>query len=174
MTQLDIDTQYNELFSEFLCEQCFQQIVAIDMFKKKVKKAHKDVILEIEEFDGKILDSKDPMKFEMIQMDESIEAGTLIEEHLIDEEFIEEEVEYIDEIVEDYNDISMIENSENIQDEEIYESQGELSSEKVIVQGVDEYEQVTTDDIIKNPDRNRFCFKIYECFFCKMVSLNFK
>ena len=70
------------------------------------------------------------------------------------------------------NDISDIMPEETCQPVEIQvmqlpsvKTQG--SEEKV---GVDEYQVVGTDDIIKNPERNRFCFRVYECFFCKLVS----
>lgn len=124
-------------------------------------------------------------------LDNSME---IIEEHLVDdqEELIDheftlgdeiplEQIEYIEEIP--FSD-------EQLKNEDIDCNEGEvivsvssvqlnpkqmnfsLEEEKMRdnVQGVDEYEDVSVDDIIKNPERNRFCFKIFECFFCKMVS----
>lgn len=71
------------------------------------------------------------------------------------------------------NDISDIMSEETCQPMEIQVMQlpsikTEGSDEKV---GIDEYPVVSTDDIIKNPERNRFCFRVYECFFCKLVSV---
>lgn len=51
---------------------------------------------------------------------------------------------------------------------EVVSEGAKIVSEEIpqMVHGVDEY--TTTDEIIKNPERNRFSFKIYECFFCKL------
>lgn len=151
-TILGIEAPSDEVFSEFLCEQCFIQIVEFDGFRKKVKDAHQEVAAEIQELDEKLTEIRNGKVYEVVptMMDSTIE---FFEEHLIDDEFIDEEVEYIEEIAEDFT----------------IESVQEVIDENESAHGVDEYDQVTTDDIIKNPDRNRFCFKIYECFFCKMV-----
>jgi hypothetical protein len=122
-------------------------------------------------------------------LDNTIE---IIEEHLIDEqdELIEHEfelgdeiqldqIEYIEEIP--FTDEQLKAEDEMIEDNVIVsvtpvqlDQKNELEytleqDETNVVQGVDEYEDVSVDDIIKNPERNRFCFKIFECFFCKMV-----
>lgn len=34
--------------------------------------------------------------------------------------------------------------------------------------------EMAEDEIIKNPKRNKFVLKVYECLFCKRVSENFK
>lgn len=159
---LGIDPQTSDLFSEFLCEQCFQQIVQLDAFKKKVNDAHLEVLGEIQKIDEKLenIRSSRPIKYEQY---DSMDADQLVEEHLIDEEFIDGEIEYIEEIAtaDDMTDIITEEQP----------TMFEMIEEPATSHGVDEYEMVTTDDIIKNPERNRFCFKIYECFFCKMVRI---
>lgn len=158
-TILGIESPSDDVFSEFLCEQCFTQIVEFDGFRKKVRDAHQEVATEILEFDEKLAEIRNGKVFEVVpipMMDSTIE---FLEEHLLDDdEFMDnEEIEYIEEIAEDISDVA----DESVKHKELIEQSA---------QGVDEYDQVTTDDIIKNPDRNRFCFKIYECFFCKMVS----
>lgn len=160
---------HSDLFSDVLCEQCFQQIVEFDVFRKKVKETHEDVIAEIQQFDEKISGLRN--NFEIVQLDEA-SGIEILEEHIIDEEFIEDGVEYIEDITEDF-----IENIEASENDEFSRVEEEEEEEEIFesyidgpAQGVDEYEMVSTDDIIKNPERNRFCFRIYECFFCKMVS----
>lgn len=199
MAQVDLNPQLNsDIFSEFLCESCFQQIVEFDAFKKRVREAQQDVISEIEVYDVKLNEIRGLN--ESFPIDSTVEV---YEEHLTEEEIIEEDLDYIEEVVEELNDVTMLENSEEIKDdlrdeeEIVYETEFEVVDEKnesmrrsnsgikivetkneiedekvnvkVEVQGVDEYEMISTDDIIKNPERNQFCFKIYECFFCKMV-----
>lgn len=118
----------------------------------------------------------------------------ILEEHLVDDEEFQYEPEatsqeeFIEEILDinsGYKIVYQLPNqnsaqiclSEYPQDTEVElnvpedsVSEPQIKREK-LMQGVDEYavERVTTDDIIKNPERNRFCFRIYECFFCKMV-----
>lgn len=212
MISLGIDNQTNEIFSEIVCEQCFHLLVEIDVFKKKCRETQQEMISDIQELDEKLLeiqntkgiaDEKHSWVKEELELMEDMPSQiestieVLEEEHLIDEtteyegdefEFDEEEemeddIEYIEEIPEEFN-IVYAQNdgsidrdiSEDIIVTEVDESFTELSdagSQEIkteVIQGVDEYEVVSTDDIIKNPERNRFCFKIYECFFCKMVS----
>lgn len=158
---LAIDPQVNQFLSEFICELCFESIVKFHSFRKKVKETHLEVLSEIQEIDERLANCRNSANFEIISYDPTTE---FLEEALIDEEFVDSgEIEYIEE---EFSDIINSEDQSTIL-EEIGVGEGEDGS---IQAGVDEYEMVTTDDIIKNPERNRFCFKIYECFFCKMVS----
>lgn len=181
LRQLDLMPQFGDIFSELLCESCFQQIIEIDAFRKRVKEAQNDVINEIQEFDDKLNEIRNSTSFEVIPIDSTVEV---YEEHLTEEEIIEED--FIEEIVEDEQ---MLDNDVDLKDDHeiVYETEFEIIDEKnsteiersnveksrdenkSVEQGVDEYEMFSTDDIIKNPERNQFCFKIYECFFCKMV-----
>lgn len=202
-----------ELFGDVVCEQCFQQIVEIDLFKKKCREAQDEVLTEIQELENKILEIRKnkpcgnvwyknemqiPFKIEEPQLETM--GIEILEEHLVDDDNFEEakyEIqsfetlneeaqEYIEEIQEGYKIIYQQLPDQNIGDEKMFNvSNSEIvaveetcqtidiqlvkSEEQEKTVGVDEYQVVTTDDIIKNPERNRFCFRIYECFFCKMV-----
>jgi hypothetical protein len=210
MEMLGMDTQSNDTFSEIVCEQCFHLLVEIDAFRKKCCDTQKELLSELQDFDDKIIELRNSkgysndkfmwMKSEDMMIEEQPMDGTIeiLEEHLIDdqeeyaeqygineEEQLDDEIEYIEEIPEEFN-IVYAQNEEmmgkDMTEQEIivsetpveyttepFEYQLDASAKSDAVQGVDEYEAVTTDDIIKNPDRNRFCFRIYECFFCKMV-----
>lgn len=206
MQLLGLNIENQELFSDIVCEQCFQLIVDIDNFKKKCKEIQQEILDELQTFDRKVMELSNSKEFvdddvfcdetELIiedinqTMDTSLE---IIEEHLVDdnEEFIEQEfelgeeipldqIEYIEEIP--FNDEQQLKSEDTTIDQEIVVSvtpvqlnQKSLNysieldkSKENSIQGVDEYEDVSVDDIIKNPERNRFCFKIFECFFCKM------
>lgn len=222
VSSLGLSHQTSEIFGEVVCEQCFQQIVEIDLFKKKCREAQEEVFTELQELDNKIQDIRNTKstgrvwyKSEVgISADDSqIDTNTIeiLEEHLVDdpeydegnyqyepqmtEHQLEANEEYIEEIHDGYKIIYQhvperddtifkeITEQDMITEEALGPCQtmqikvisdssynDECVEEKPVLQGVDEYEVATTDDIIKNPERNRFCFRIYECFFCKMVS----
>jgi THAP domain/Zinc-finger associated domain (zf-AD) len=52
---LNIDTMKEKIWSDYSCEECFQQIVAFDGFKKRCTKVQRDVVTEIHELNRKIL-----------------------------------------------------------------------------------------------------------------------
>lgn len=189
----------DDLCGSLVCEQCFHQIVEIDLFKKKCREAQEDVLAEIVELDAKIQEVQEAInngktwyKAEMgTAAMETIDASAveIIEEHLVDEEEFDNQQyepqinsheEYIEEIPEGYEivyqQLPNIDATEAKLPEFIAEDPGDMQTlmypkqEEVMLCGVDEYAVESTDDIIKNPERNRFCFRIYECFFCKMVS----
>lgn len=222
LTSLGLGSEPIEVFGELVCEQCFQQIVEIDLFKKKCREAQEEVFAEIQELDNKIQEIRNSKSSGVawrksdvgLSVDESqMEASTIeiLEEHLVDEDEFEDSYEpqviesqmesneeYIEEIHEGYkivyqqipdsnmshdklfkeisvNEIMPEEALEACQSMDIqvmHSFKEEEEEDKMEPQGVDEYQTASTDDIIKNPERNRFCFRIYECFFCKMVSGN--
>lgn len=211
--------QSHEIFGELVCEQCFQQIVDIDIFKKKCREAQEEVFVEIQELENKIQEIRNTKNSgkAWFKCDVGLKADSpmnieILEEHLVDDgEFddanyqyepqmseaqLDPTEEYIEEIHDGYKIIyqqlpGTIESEEKIfkditEGEMIAEesfgacqsmdiqvlsdSKPDENDAKLPPQGVDEYTIASTDDIIKNPERNRFCFRIYECFFCKMVS----
>jgi hypothetical protein len=218
LVSLGLPQESNEIFGELICEQCFQQIVEIDLFKKKCRDAQEEVITEIQELDNKmqeIRSTKDSGKawhkneVGLAVDDSQVEATPIeiLEEHLVDEgEFddanyqyepqlneqqLEASEEYIEEIHEGYkiiyqqvcesNDDRVVSETDMITEDNLDAMHDrmdiqviqeidpqDVKEDKTLLQGVDEYFVASTDDIIKNPERNRFCFRIYECFFCKM------
>lgn len=54
LSWIGIGPHLNEIFSEIVCEQCFQQIVSIDGYRKRCCKAQEEIIAEMEEFDMEI------------------------------------------------------------------------------------------------------------------------
>lgn len=51
---IGVASKYSEVYSEIVCEQCFQQIVAIDGYRKRCCKAQEEIINEMEDLDLKI------------------------------------------------------------------------------------------------------------------------
>lgn len=188
-----------------ICEQCFQNIVDLDLFRKKCQEAQEEIFSEILELKNKIHEVRNnseknwhkniQLKVNMEMKDHQLDSSALDileEEHLVDDAEFEnvnyvQDSEYIEEIHEfkivyqqlpennpaDEAIIKEIVDCEMMQEEdievmEIVNLKSSALVNEVSLHGVDEYE-ASTDDIIKNPDRNRFCFRIYECFFCKMV-----
>lgn len=49
-----LNTQYNHLFSNFMCEECFQELVGFDGYRKKCQKAEQDIMVEIRDLKGKL------------------------------------------------------------------------------------------------------------------------
>lgn len=219
LISLGLGTEPNEVFGDLVCEQCFQQIVEIDLFKKKCRESQEEIFLEIQELDNKIQEIRNAKSsgrawhksdIGLAVDDSQVEAAAMevLEEHLVDEdEFddvnysyepqladqMENNGEYIEEIHGEYKIIFEHIPDANMGQEKLFKEiavsdilpEEECQSmdiqvmqlndfkeedEKLEPQGVDEYQVASTDDIIKNPERNRFCFRIYECFFCKMVS----
>lgn len=215
-----LDLSTNEFCGDLICEQCFQQICEIDLFKKKCREAQEEIFLEIQELESKIEELRSSkssgkvwhknevgLKMDTEQQQMETTVMEILEEHLVDDaEFddvnyqfepqenhqIDGNEEYIEEIHDGYKIIYQqlpettpsqetmmkeIVESEIMQDETLEGCQPmnievmeivNIKPEDENLHGVDEYEAVSTDDIIKNPERNRFCFRIYECFFCKM------
>lgn len=211
---LGISTQHNEIFSEIICEKCFEQIVDIDSYRKRCRKAQSDMISDLEEMDQKLAqiqssvrkDENPWFKVEIIETtgDDEMMIG---EPHfeVIEEEHLEETV-YDDgnqyqtdgSYVHDYSKYQGEDNNEattydddDEQDEE--EEADEEEEENMIeiddgtenVEGTklkfvgrnvgdvlfnekDKYTIVDKDAIIKNPDRNSYAYRIYECFFCRL------
>jgi THAP domain len=189
---LGMEANNTDIFSDILCEQCFQQIVEIDAFRKKCTEAQHEMLSEIQEIDEEL--SKIQSTKSLIVKDEIDVTYEVLEEHLIEEtdefyedaQFVVQEVEqitssdgvdYIEELNDDFKiiydskhvDHELIASEQTIETEDVVDFD-EFDDDKGKSHGIDEYEVVSTDDIIKNPERNRFCFRIYECFFCKMVS----
>lgn len=206
---IGIGTQYDDVFSEIVCEQCFQQIVTIDGYRKRCQKAQDDIILEMTELDQKLQDIR-TLKAEerpWFKFDESENISDthqpahieIIEEHLDDnisfvgeesdndfhteeycfEDFKVEEdqntpksicfkeykAEPMDEsnIIDQSNYDSNFDNEDQDENDENYLRVPESSDKDI-------YNTTDTDAIIKNPDRNSFALRIYECFFCRLVS----
>lgn len=206
-----VDPQYNEVFSEVVCEQCFQQIVSIDGYRKRCRKAQDEIISEMQELDQRLqeirimkTDDRPWFKYEAVSDDEPNQTHIeIIEEHLDDnisyvgdedEDFqdenfdthdfvsykmeiqndtkefhqiiIKEETKMDDDMMEQ-NDQSFESNYENVDeddddDDDEFQGLPEQSDKDV-------YNITDTETIIKNPDRNSFALRIYECFFCRLV-----
>lgn len=215
---IGIASDFNEVFSEIVCEQCFQQIVSIDGYRKRCCKAQDEVIAEMEEFDQKlhnVRSSTQPseelpwFKYEAMSDDEPQQTHVeILEEYLDDISYIGDEQdndEYKDEENHDTMDFDSFKVSdpqseskdyshiiikdemkmETMDDDIIeqthhtfethYENPDENDEDEEEFQGIPEpnekdiYNITDVDTIIKNPDRNSFALRIYECFFCRLV-----
>lgn len=200
---LGIDLQYNDFFSDIICEKCFQQVVDMDVYRKKCRKAQNEVIMELHELDQKIEQiqnikrEENPwFKVEIIETTLGDVDGTvdshfeLIEEHLEERENVyEEDDEYQEAYVHEYHNDNLNEEEEeeeeeedeNIENDELEEENPENnleeSSFEVLRRGKaernlfnekDKYNIIDKDVVIKNPDRNCYAYRIYECFFCRL------
>ncbi|KAG5680452.1 hypothetical protein PVAND_009960 [Polypedilum vanderplanki] len=201
---LGLHLEHNEIFSEILCEKCFQQMLDIDTYRKCCQKAQADIVAELEEMDQKIEkiqsikgNEKPWFKVEVIETtgdDVEVEMGTIVEEQQY--EVIEEE--HLEDVVYDYptetsyvHDYSKFQNEESlmIEDEDDDEEEDEENIIEIDEEGVevtpveyvrrhvnddvlfnekDKYNIVDKDAVIKNPDRNSYAYRIYECFFCRL------
>lgn len=209
-----VGLQYNHVFSEIVCEQCFQQIVSIDGYRKRCKKAQDEVVMEMQELDLKLqnirsmkADENPWFKYEAMSDDEPSQTHIeIIEEHLDDnisydevgdedEDFQDEsfdvtndfnsykmeiqndpkefqqiiikeecKIESVDDIMEQNNHSfeAHYENDEDDDDDDEFQGMPEPSDKDV-------YNITDTEAIIRNPDRNSFALRIYECFFCRLV-----
>lgn len=208
---LALGTVYSDCFSEIVCEQCFQQVVAIDGFRRRCRKAQESTIAELDELDSKLQNIQSSavempwFKFEVPEEDPN--QIVIVEEHLDDnisydcddddEQFTvhydardfgykyeepgevkelqqidnkDDSKEPIDEII--MHDVTFDSNfeiddemSEEEDEEELGEGMGSISVDK------DVYDITDIDAIIKNPERNTFALRVYECFFCRFVSI---
>lgn len=201
LSLIGIGPQYNEVFSEIVCEQCFQQIVTIDGYRKRCQKAQEEVISEMQELDIKLqsvinlkTEESPWYKFEAIDADIIIDQNQpthieIVEEHLEEddnisyvgedddfetEQFVFDDFKEDKAIMEDFKEEPMDEsdlcidhtyesNFENDEDDDEDTYQTCEASNK------DVYNITDTDAIIKNPDRNSFALRVYECFFCRLV-----
>lgn len=181
--------------SELICESCFLSIVEFDAFRKKCREAQNDIWMELQDFEEKLEELRKikDCDIEIYKNGDDVEVSNIevLEEHLEETQLV---ISYNDE----YEDAQIIDKSESIDnipegfqiiyqqfpDTSVLDGTDELDqcqtfNVEVIkrkqkigellapIHGVDEY-TATTEEIIKNPERNRFCFKIYECFFCKL------
>lgn len=217
LVMMGIDPQYNEAFSEILCEQCFQQIVTVDAYRKRCRKAQDETILEMQELDQKLqsirnmnLDHHPWFKYQEMSEDEEeqeeIDQQTqieIIEEHLDDNiSYVGDEEEFDEtydphdfdpykmEIQDDTKDfhhiiikedtlkdeeMDIIDHTEAVFDEADYDHTLDDDEENdefnTSADYKDVYQVVDADGVVKNPERNSFALRVYECFFCRMVSL---
>lgn len=215
LTLIGIGSQYNEVFSEIVCEQCFQQIVSIDGYRKRCCKAQAEIITEMQELDQKLQNIRQPhqraeelpwFKYEPMSDDEPQPIHVeVLEEYLDDISYIGDEEddgyqeEHHESVVDfasykisdaqndskDFCDIIKDETKMETMDDIIethhtfethYENPDENDDEEEDeFQGIPEppekdiYNITDVDAIIKNPDRNSFALRIYECFFCRLV-----
>lgn len=214
ITLMGIESDNHELFSDLICEQCFHQLVQIDLFRKKCKEAHDDIFQEIQELDSKIQDAsnqsneifKHEINDQTIELDND-DALEIFEEHLMDEDdnpeiylrsddnlkmVYQNNPDSID--ANHYNEISIticdgteeiieeLEDNDDQQDSTEYQilDASDIKTETFDIDFPKRPEDHAvgftltekTDCIFKNPEKNKFCFKIYECFFCQQVFLS--
>lgn len=206
---IGVGLQYSEVFSEIVCEQCFQQLVSIDGYRKRCRKAQEEIIAEMQELDEKLqqvrsektedypwflADYEDfkeeepqPMQIEVIEehLDDNIsyDVGEEDGEDFPDEQYdthVFEGYKVIEEVkhepkMESMDDIIVTDQSfetgfviaeedDEADDDDEYQGMPEPSDK-------DFYNVTDMDTIIKNPDRNSFALRVYECFFCRLVRL---
>lgn len=210
--------QYNEVFSEIVCEQCFQQIVSIDGYRKRCRKAQDDLIVEMQELDVKLqnvrslkLEERPWFKYDP-EVDECHQASHI---EIIEEEHLDDNISYVgdeddekfdaeeyaaqgfigykmeiqnepkefrqiilkDEPMEDIieqTDPDFEPDFENVEEDEDEEDEDDDFRSMVEPLDKDVYHVTEIDTIIKNPERNTFALRVYECFFCRLVSSNIK
>jgi THAP domain len=222
LLNIGIDPQYNEVFSEIVCEQCFQHIVSIDGYRKRCRKAQDEIIAEMQELDQKLttirninIEDHPWYKFEEVSAEvsedeqEEIEQQTqidIIEEHLDDnisyvgdnddedyhnETFDEHQFETYkmemdskdfqhiiakDDAMKEDEAMDIIEQTETDFDPDfdhtIEEDEENDDYNDTTDEFKDVYHIVDPDGVIKNPERNTFALRVYECFFCRLVSEN--
>lgn len=206
LMMIGIGLQYNEVFSEIVCEHCFQQIVAIDGYRKRCRKAQEDIINEMQELDQKLqsirnLKTEERPWFKDEEMFEEEPLQTqidIIEEHLDDnisyagdeeDDFKLESFENQD--FENYGSNIIVKDEDKLEDamvciieqsdgpfESHYEPRDEEDEDDDedfhgMTEPLDKdvYHITDIDAIIKNPDRNSFALRVYECFFCRLVTV---
>lgn len=211
LTLVGVGPQYNEVFSEIVCEQCFQQIVSIDGYRKRCRKAQDELILEMQELDQRLqtirnfkVEERPWFKYEPIQEDEQQHSQVeIIEEYLDDnisyvgdevDEFKNDEydsrgfVTYKIEVPEESREFrqimvkdelerdepmdDIIEEADHDFDQEYEDAEEEEEEEEYFSNlpepDKDVYHVTDSDAIIKNPERNTFALRIYQCFFCRL------
>lgn len=202
---IGIGPLYNDVFSDIVCEQCFQQIVSIDGYRKRCRKAQEEIINEMEELDSKlqsirslkseerpwfkyetkqddVFDQQQPPQFEIIEehLDDNIsyvgdEDDDDFKPEQYDFDMDQSESKNITEIClkNEYKDEPM---DDLIETDHNYEYAEEEEDDDDDFQGIPEpsdkdvYTITDIEAIIKNPDRNSFALRVYECFFCRLVS----
>lgn len=170
-------SDYIELLSDIVCENCFQKLVDFDTYKNRCKKTFCTFVQEIQEIDEDLehfrKDQSSWLKDEIINeeiIDGEEQQFDLIEEHLENDDVTYSEYQ-IDDIRED-DDCNTI----DVYEEEVID-EGHHVSKKIKLELDDENlmdrkdvydEESNKEKIIKNPDRNSYAYRIYECFFCRL------
>lgn len=210
LTLVGIGPQYNEVFSEIVCEQCFQQIVSIDGYRKRCRKAQDELVAEMQELDQRLqvirnlkTEERPWFKYEPIPEEEQQQTSIeIIEEHLDDnisyvgdeeDDFHAEEYDthgfvtykmevpdetkefrqiIVKEEIEKYEPMDdIIEQTDPDFDEEFEEADEDDDDDFSLLPEQSEKDVYTVTDndaIIKNPERNTFALRIYQCFFCRL------
>lgn len=183
--------------SGFICESCFLSIVEFDAFRKKCREAQNDIWTELQEFDQKLDDLRKDKEcdIDIYKNEDDIEVSNIevLEEHLEETQLVinyndeYEDTQMIDQsdsidnipegfhiIYQQFPDSNVLDDNTDELDQcqtfnvEVIKDTDNIGELLAPIHGVDEYSVSNTEEIIKNPERNRFCFKIYECFFCKL------
>lgn len=134
LKMIGIEIQHNDIFSEIICEKCFQQIVDIDSYRRRCRKAQSDIIAELEELDQKIEEIQNTkkhenpwFKVEIIETTEDDIPETDVPQfEMIEEEHLEEADVVYEEGCSQYQvDNSYIQDySNNMKDDETEEEEG--------------------------------------------------
>lgn len=141
---IGIEIQHNDIFSEIICEKCFQQIVDIDSYRRHCRKAQNDIIADLEELDQKIEEVQNTkkhenpwFKVEIIETTEDDIPETDVPQfEMIEEEHLEEANVVYEEGCSQYQaDNSYIEvysnNMKDAETEEEEEEEGEGNNEEI-------------------------------------------
>ena len=194
ITIFGLQTEFEEMFSKNACEDCFQQIFVFDGYRKRCRKAQDRLLSDLKDLDKKITDVQGEylstatpwFKTEMSWNDEededenvdSISPAKFFDkspdfhkiivkeereeepDHLSDDDVFENyAMQSIDETVEDDYTTPEMPSKEDVEQED--EVQDVLKSTKYIQD---------TFDIIIHGNTQLGTSRIYECFFCNMVS----
>jgi len=188
LSTMGMNVQYSECFSEIICEKCFQKVVDIDLFKKKCRKLQDDLVLDLKEMDAKIQEirsgsNRDQKWFKSEPTSLQIqEAEEELEENFVnDDDFHYSAAESSDDEGENFehsafqtiyikkepkNELNEMDITDSESDgiEELIPTKKSYKKPKITTK--DKYKDIDSSGVIKNPDRNNFCNRIYECFFC--------
>lgn len=182
LLMLGIEIQHNDIFSEIICEKCFQQIIDIDSYRRRCRKAQSDIIAELEELDQKVEDVQNNVKkqenscikVEILETSDDYMPVTDVQQFEIIEEEHLDETDAVYESVIEYDNSDIHEYSKD--DEQIYaeddavvvDDDANKNGNDVMFNDKDKYQVVDKEAIIKNPNRNTYAYRIYECFFCRL------
>jgi THAP domain/Zinc-finger associated domain (zf-AD) len=189
---MSIDTMKEKYWSDFACEECFQQIISFDGFRKRCTKVQRDFTNELKELDKRIINlqrgmgseefpvkieidcNPDPETEDEFNAHENLSGCTIVIEPILKTDVIDNiKIEPNSEKSENRYDFSVPDflNESNSADSSFKEDQNfSLKNEELSVEKLKDEPTVIPKNVSKSESKEVNKVRIYECFFCELVS----
>jgi Zinc-finger associated domain (zf-AD) len=179
-TMLNVDTMSEKIWSDYSCEECFQQIVAFDGFRKRCAKVQRDVVTEIHELNRKILHIQHGIELDDTpaathSLPLKMEIETTFEQDLAVKFLVKDELKH-EGTANEFPVTNFADDSEsdgfdddNFDQDSVHQTEDRTVEDEFTAEEKEKPKPVTKEVSLSITNAvNRI--RIFECFFCNLVS----